>query len=539
MLLIISFMVAMLISVVMVPGLMRVALPLGLVDEPNERKVHQSSIPRIGGIAIAAGSLIPIFCWVELSSEVIAYLIGAVVIVIFGIWDDRSELGYRTKLFGQILAITLFIYLSRTTIQWLPFQGLSIAPLWLSVFLTFIALLGITNAVNLTDGLDGLAGGTSLLSLCGIASLAMISGATDLAILCLAICGAIFGFLRFNTHPARIFMGDTGSQFLGFSVGVAAVLLTQKENTALSPMLPLILLGLPILDTLTVMVRRTLAGRSPFSPDKNHFHHRLMHMNFKHYEAVIVIYLVQLSLIFLAFVMRYQSDALLLAIFLSFCVGFNTVFHTLETRRWRYSGATFAAGAAYLQALSERKPSARALVRLTTPFLQLSLPVYFLACFWFGRETQALSIALIGTLLAVFLLSYSVKTDLQLWLQRAVWYGTGALAVYSGVTCGFAENLLSKSYIILLAIMVVISLYLSKDEKFSLNPLDIIVLIGSAGLLFINQSLGNTNELGYAFVQIMLLLYAIELSLSHQGLRIIGRWPMLFVLICGVLFAAT
>ena len=152
-------------------------------------------------------------------------------------------------------------------------------------------LVGITNAINLSDGLDGLAGGVTFLSLAAIAVLTYI--AVDAGFMLLAtmsIMGSILGFLRFNTFPARIFMGDGGSQFLGFSAGVLAILLTQSSNTALSPALPLLILGLPILDTLMVMGERIYEGRSPFVADRKHIHHRLLALGFHHYEAVVTIY---------------------------------------------------------------------------------------------------------------------------------------------------------------------------------------------------------------------------------------------------------
>src|SRR5690606_18111574 len=139
---------------------------------------------------------------------------------------------------------------------------------------------------------------------------------SGIVVTCFVIAGTIFGFLRYNTYPARIFMGDTGSQFLGFTIGVLAILLTQQANTALNPWLPLFLVGLPIVDTLFVMTRRIREGRSPFAADKSHMHHRLLTMGLAHYEAVSVIYLTQLTFLLVGFLLRYHGDIVVLSAYL-------------------------------------------------------------------------------------------------------------------------------------------------------------------------------------------------------------------------------
>jgi len=144
--------------------------------------------------------------------------------------------------------------------------------------------------------------------LCGIALLAYLAQALNIVLMCFAVAGVVFGFLRYNTFPARVFMGDTGSQFLGFAIAVLTVVLTQKSNSALNPMLPLFLVGLPVVDTLVVMYRRLSAGRSPFAPDTNHLHHRLLALGMKHYEAVAFVYLGQILFVVAAIFLRYESD---------------------------------------------------------------------------------------------------------------------------------------------------------------------------------------------------------------------------------------
>lgn len=537
MLLIACFLLAMLIAVLLIPPLIRFAPALGLVDVPNERKVHVKVIPRVGGIAIGLGALLPIFLWGEFSLVVVGYVAGSLCILLFGVWDDRSELNYRIKFLGQIIAATLFIVIGGISIQWLPFQGLDSAPLWLSILLTFIALLGITNAVNLVDGLDGLAGGTSLLSLGAMALLAYAAGDLRLVMLALAVIGGVFGFLRYNTHPAVIFMGDTGSQFLGFSIGVTAILLTQQSNTALSPVLPLIILGLPILDTLTVMTRRIMAGRSPFSPDKNHFHHRLIHLGFAHYEAVIVIYLVQISLIVLGFTFKYQQDWILLLLFLTFCFGFNGLFHYAEHSGWRYRGSWLNDLLGHLASADALRRYRHLLRRGIRLFLLVSLSGYLLLSLCLASEVEG--ILLIYLIMLGFSLSllFTGSASARSWLGRSVWYAACGLAVYCGAQIGLIGHWLVRAYLMLLALVILVSFLLETQPGRRINPLDFIVLACAGLMFYLSGSNEKFSEFGLQMMQAILFLYAVEFMLhGPQAQSTAARMTLPGVFAVGSLF---
>jgi len=173
--------------------------------------------------------------------------------------------------------------------------------------------VGITNAVNLADGLDGLAGGITMITFLCICALAFRSGDASIAIMSLAMLGALFGFLSFNTYPASIFMGDAGSQFLGF-VSIVLPLKMCQDYSPLSPVLPLLIVGLPVIDTLIVMSERIRSGRSPFVADNNHFHHKLLGIGLFHTEAVFIIYLLQSVFVLSAYVFRFYSDWFILAL---------------------------------------------------------------------------------------------------------------------------------------------------------------------------------------------------------------------------------
>ena len=305
----------MLVSLMLIPVLRRYADQLGFLDIPDERKVHTIEIPRVGGIAMVIGVLVSLVLWIDFEQYIKAYIIGIVIIAVFGICDDRVQLGHKSKFLGQLIAALLLIFIGDVKVNSLPFLYDGTIPDLIAIPFTLFALLGITNAINLSDGLDGLAGGTSLFSLGVIALLAYQAGDTNFVMLCLTVIGCVMGFLRFNTYPAMIFMGDTGSQFLGFSLGVLVIWLSQKVYPVISPAIAILILGLPLLDTFYVMVNRIIKGGSPFKPDKTHIHHKLLSAGMHHYEAVFFIYLIQSTLVISAYLFRYQNDILLLTTF--------------------------------------------------------------------------------------------------------------------------------------------------------------------------------------------------------------------------------
>ncbi|MBA4391001.1 MAG: undecaprenyl/decaprenyl-phosphate alpha-N-acetylglucosaminyl 1-phosphate transferase [Syntrophus sp. (in: bacteria)] len=304
------------ITISLIPLSMRIAGRIKAIDFPDERKVHTEPTPRIGGIAIAIGVFVSMLIWTAEDNFLRAYAIGAGIIVLFGIIDDLKGLNYKVKFSGQIAAALVVVFYGGLKITKLGtiLPDNTLLPLWASIPVTVILIVGITNAINLADGLDGLAGGVCLLSFCCIGYLAFLEGNTAIALLSLSLIGAIFGFLRFNTYPASLFMGDAGSQFLGFSLVTISVALTQG-NTVLSPVLPLIIFGFPVLDTATVMLNRIAEGRSPFSADKHHLHHRLMDMGLWHTEAVFVIYVIQALFVAAAFIFRFYSEWMLFIIY--------------------------------------------------------------------------------------------------------------------------------------------------------------------------------------------------------------------------------
>lgn len=328
-----------LLSLFITIGLMSVlktlAVRASIVDVPNERKVHDRPIPRIGGISMAVGILVPVAFFGFLDRFAASLLTGSIILVVFGVLDDKYELRPVVKLIGQLAAAAAVIFYGGLVIRNLGdiLPGNWMLPDWVAIPLTFLAVVGVTNAVNLSDGLDGLAGGIAMLGFIFIAYLAYRSGHPDLALVAAAAVGAIFGFLRFNTYPATVFMGDAGSQLLGF-LGVCLALAITQDHTPLNRVLPLLLLGFPILDTITVMVERKKNGRPLFAADKNHFHHKLMRLGLYHTEAVAVIYLLQFVLVFYAYAFRFYSEWYLLGFYLVFCGTVLWGFHLADVKDW-------------------------------------------------------------------------------------------------------------------------------------------------------------------------------------------------------------
>ena len=316
-----TFIVALFLKALLVPAFMRLAGRLSLTDRPGGRKIHNGVIPRTGGIAVFIGFVVAVLLAVPLREDLRAYLLGAGVLFVFGVLDDRFNLDYRIKLLGQTLAALVFTMGGGVLIEHFPFVPNETLPAWLSLPITLLTLVAVTNALNLSDGLDGLAAGIGVLSIGCLLLLAYQAGDAPAVTVSLAVIGSVLGFLRFNTFPARVFLGDAGSQFLGFSAGVLAVIVTQRSNPALSPVIPLLVLGLPILDMVNVMVTRIARGVSPFRGDRTHLHHRLLALGLNQTEAVSAVYVAQGAVVLLAYLLRYSYDMVLVTAYGAFCVA--------------------------------------------------------------------------------------------------------------------------------------------------------------------------------------------------------------------------
>ena len=288
-----AFVVAFLIAYASTPVVKMLAFRIGAVDVPKDnRRMHKKPIARLGGLAIFYGFIISILCFAEIGTELRGILIGSVIIVVLGIFDDIYSLNALFKFFVQICAAVIVV-LHGVQIDHISSFGLGANPyIPLGIFaipVTVLWIVGVTNALNLIDGLDGLAAGISTISTVSLFAISLITREIGVAVVTAAIAGAGFGFLPHNIHPAKIFMGDTGSTFLGFMLASISVLGLFKSYAVISMAVPFLILGLPIFDTLFAIIRRVLRGQSPMHPDRGHVHHRLIDLGFDQKQTVIIL----------------------------------------------------------------------------------------------------------------------------------------------------------------------------------------------------------------------------------------------------------
>ena len=331
-----TFLISTIATTAIMPFFIDKACKLNFYDYPNERKIHCDPVPRIGGIAMAIGAFIPIIIWAPMSEFVKAVLIGSGILVIFGLIDDIIEIGFKTKFIGQIIAGLIVILYGGLRIQSLGVFAPSgfLLPGWLSIPLTLLIIVAVTNAINLSDGLDGLAGGISLLTFLCIGYLSYLSQFQAYEIMAVAMIGSIFGLLRYNTHPATVFMGDAGSQLLGF-VAITLSLALTIESRQISLIMVLLIMGIPVIDTLSVMIQRISRGRSPFTADKNHLHYKIMKLGFYHSESVLFLYLIHGTFICVGFIFRDTTPWILLGSYVLLSGTLMISIFVAENKGWK------------------------------------------------------------------------------------------------------------------------------------------------------------------------------------------------------------
>ena len=336
-----TFVVAALLSLALTPLVRRLMLRLGLVDEPNHRRVNADPVPRGGGLAVAAafiavagvlllfagsigGQVSAIFGEPD-PREIFGLLVGAAIATAVGALDDAFQLRARFQLLGQI-AVALFALIAGISVTLVnnPFAPGNITLTGpIAAGFTILWIVGMTNSINFIDGLDGLSSGIALIAAVtlGLISLTTAINQPDVAVLCLALAGALLGFLRWNFHPASIFIGTSGVMFVSYTLAVLAILGSAKVAVAL------LVLGVPIIDTFWNIVRRLATGKSPFAADRGHLHHRLLDLGLSHSRTVLLIYAICLALAVLSFVL---SGAGQVYAFLGLVVGFGLALFLLN-----------------------------------------------------------------------------------------------------------------------------------------------------------------------------------------------------------------
>ncbi len=325
-----AFVLASVLSFASTPLVKLLAEKVGAVDVPNdERRMHKTPIPRMGGLAIFLGFLFAVILFVDISTQLRGMLIGAIVIVILGIVDDIIPLPALLKFIVQILAA--YIVVSHGTViekftnpnifSADPYIDLGV----MSIPITIIWIVAITNAVNLIDGLDGLAVGVSSIAAFSLLLIAIFLPEYNIAILMAALAGACIGFMPYNLNPAKIFMGDTGSTFLGFVLACVSIQGLFKFYALVSFAVPFLILGLPLFDTIFAIVRRILKGQNPMKADRGHVHHRLIDMGFNQKQTVTILYvmsgLLGLAAVILATTGELRALMLIFAVVLAVILG--------------------------------------------------------------------------------------------------------------------------------------------------------------------------------------------------------------------------
>jgi UDP-GlcNAc:undecaprenyl-phosphate GlcNAc-1-phosphate transferase len=525
MLFVLPFLLAMVVTIAWLPVFGRVAGKWRIVDQPGHRKVHSVPIPRIGGVAMAIGVTVAAIIVVPLEPPDRYFLVAAGVLTVFGGLDDRFDLDYRLKLLGQMLAAGIVVFAGDTQIHALTLDDRIVLPAWVSIPLTVVFLVGVTNAINLADGLDGLAGGTTFLCLCALAMLAYSGGQVSCTALAMAFAGAVMGFLRFNTFPASIFMGDAGSQLLGFAVGVISLRATQSGNSLFSAATPILLLALPIMDTLSVMVQRVSEGRSPFSADKNHIHHKLLALGFDHHEAVMVIYAIQADLFLLAYWMRFESDLAIMGVVTGFFLASITLLQVAARRQWRFRTPKEATADSLLTRLISVLRQPQHLPRWS--YLAVAVAAWAYATL-VTVETARLSMdvrLLLMALLAISIVWFAILRGKPLsTIEKAALYITATVLVYLDSVILHDHSVVTIFTwvaLITMAVGTVLRLRLSNDRRFELTPLDLIVLFVALVVPSLPGSFGLPDGGALGIAKLVILFYAIEALVSRVEMKVV------------------
>jgi len=291
-----------LVALIVTPLLRQTAIKSNALDHPGKLKIHKNALPRLGGIAIAISFFFSLgvgYSFLDIGNNtdpLIGLCIGAAIIALVGIWDDIRSLNASKKFIGQIAAVFATIpfgYIIRDLN--VPFVGIIDIGNILGTVLSIFWVTGIINAINLIDGMDGLAGTVAISILGALFIISLLTGQVQMALVCVVLAGAVIGFLRYNFHPATIFMGDCGSMFLGFITALVSIkILFQNPNIDASSIVPVLLFGLPIMNTVWAIVRRLRNGRSPFAPDLGHIHNRLLNLGLSQKLVVLILFFANL-----------------------------------------------------------------------------------------------------------------------------------------------------------------------------------------------------------------------------------------------------
>jgi UDP-GlcNAc:undecaprenyl-phosphate GlcNAc-1-phosphate transferase len=517
---VLAFLTGLLVTVLLVPILSRAAPRLGFIDVPDWRKIHTGLMPRVGGIAVAAGVAVTAVLWVTPDKRIFGALIGGLLVLLLGVIDDHKPLNYRWKFIGQAIAVSVAMA-SGINFSHLPFFGLGPAPEFVTLPITFLFLMGAINAINLFDGLDGLAGGCSLLSLGAIALLDLSAGGSSVLPIVAALAGGILGFLRFNSHPAVVFMGDGGSQLFGFVIAAMGILLVEQSNAALNPGIVLLILGYPVFDTLHVMTLRIRKGKSPFLPDKTHIHHKLLDLNFRHYQAVALIYLIQAVLVGAGLALAFAGDVPVIGTFLVVSASVSLTVYQARVRGWRANSEAIGwtiigTGAAWLRTNILNRESLR--LRLAK-IAGVCLTLFLLFASVLGavpsQDVGWLALFACGLVAAS---RWILHEDNSFMLRLGSYVCVVASMFLLESAVGLNDRLEStyNIFLTLFALVLVPAIWSAKRGAFLIGPQDVLVLFFVLAVPSVPFEFIDKEHLGAIVVRGAILLYGLEFVLSQD-----------------------
>lgn len=517
-----AFILSLLIGAVLTPCLMLGATRMGLLDQPDLRKVHKEPIARVGGIAFALGALVAIAYWAPHHALVIGTLAGALIIVFMGSLDDFFDLPVRYKFLGQVLAAGVVAI--STALSWQPFSSLLgfDLPFWISIALTIFILVTMTNATNLSDGLDGLAGGLSFLSFGLVAYLAYQINDSLVVYLTLPVMGGLLGFLRFNTYPARVFMGDGGSQFLGFVLGVSALLLTQVDRSPISPWLVMFIFGVPLMDLIAVTIQRLLSGGSPFKADRQHLHHKLLSLGFSHHQVVLILYGLQILLVLMAYACRWSSDGFLMGLYFLLLAWLGTFYYGVASGRLRPEAfRKWSTGVLYWRTWVDSN-------QWLSQWCLYGLLAGMMGFFLLGVLSSfsvptGISYLALGLVVLVFGGSLGNSKSILLTTRMALYLGsTFLLYEVEHVLVEAAPQLtaLFQGFFILLIIGLLLAIHLDKDKRFQSNPMDFLVLFLALMMLVLLKIQMGAVDLGEMMAKLIVLFFVCEVLIQAFSSRV-------------------
>ncbi len=542
-----TFMTALFTALLIVPFLRKWAFDQGALDLPDERKTHDTPMPRLGGIAIFLSFLLAIIVYVEITPVIRGFLAGGVIIFITGLVDDLTQISSKRKFAGEVAACLATIMLGDL---WLADLGnlfgfgVIILPNWIGIPFTVFAVVGVINAINLIDGLDGLAGGVSVMALAAFFVLGWVDGDQQTLLLTAALAGGIIGFLKYNFFPARIFMGDAGSLTVGFILGFLAVHTTQQPTSTISPMVPILILGLPLLDTIWVMSRRMLSRESPFSADRTHVHHKFLDLGFEHRFTVIIIYSLTFFWICSALLLRSAPEYLLLYFLLISAAFFYLSLRYLLCHQDKFAFLQRDAKAGLRNSVTYLRIADQ--VSRVVPGLLCLLVIYLLLALWSVVLHNILPWQMTAALLAVGgYLWYRPLSEgrqfLRLFMYAAV--GVAAIEVWHSDQMLFAGLNIKRFGDILLAVaglIVVLKIQFRRNGEFFLSTADYLALAVCIFLAIASQhnALG-INLTGPLFRAVIAMLMVRTLCARHlayiQPVAIISFLFLALVTVVGLI----